>query len=158
MKRIAISLAAVAALSVAVAIPAVGQSQSPDERTVTVTAHTASVKVVDLAPRGRVAAGDMLVGVSRLRDSAGRRVGTSYLNCGIAKGSRTFERALFQCTGTHRLKGGTITIAGVARLGSAKVIRIAVTGGTGAYRGVTGELVNTATSDSVSTQTFTLRN
>jgi hypothetical protein len=157
MKRNAVWLAVVAVAAAAVAIPAVSQSQSPGERTLTLTARTASVKVVDLPPRGKSSAGDVLVSITRLHDASGTRVGTGHLNCGASRGARSFEGATYQCVGTQKLRDGTITFAGVAKLGSARVIRIAVTGGTGAYDGVTGELVNTAKSENVSTQVLTLR-
>jgi hypothetical protein len=157
MKRTAIPFAAVAAAAAAaVAIPAVSQSQTSGERTLTLTARTTSVKVVDLPPRRKSSSGDVLVSITRL-SADGRRVGTGHLSCGVTRGSGTFEGATYQCAGTQQLRDGTITFAGVAKLGSARVIRIAVTGGTGAYDGVTGEVVNTATSENVSTQTYTLR-
>lgn len=155
MKRTAVGLAAVAALGIAALIPSVGQSQG--ERTITLTSHTQSVKVVDLPPRGKASAGDVLVSITRLQDADGKRVGTGHLSCGVTQGARTIEGATYQCVGTHKLRDGTITYAGVARLGSARVIRIAVTGGTGAYDGASGELVNTDRSDTTSTQVFTLR-
>ena len=158
MKRTVLGITAVVAVAgTAVAVPAIGQSQTPGGRTITLTSRTSSVKFVDLAPRSRASAGDVLVSVSRLEDSQGKRVGTSWLNCGVAQGSSSVEGALYQCVGTHKLKDGTLTFGGVARLGSAKVIRVAVTGGTGAYDGARGELVNTASGEDVSTQVVSLR-
>jgi hypothetical protein len=153
MKRTAVGLAAVAALGIAALIPSISQSQS--ERTITLKSHSRSVKLVDLPPRGHAAAGDMVIAINSLTDSAGKRVGTGYLSCGALKGGRTFETATFQCSGTEKLSDGTITYGGVVKL-SARVARAAVTGGTGAYRGATGELVNTTTGPDSSTQVITL--
>jgi hypothetical protein len=155
MKRTAVGLAAVAALGVAVVIPAVGQSQT--QRTITLTSSTQSVKLVDLPPRGKSSGGDVLVSVSRLKNQAGKRVGTSHLNCNVTQGSRSFEGATYECAGVNRLSDGTIAFSGVAKLGSAKVITVAVTGGTGAYEGASGTLVNTSTGDTTSTQVITLK-
>jgi hypothetical protein len=158
MKRKAIVLSAVAAVAAAAVIPAVSQSQSSGDQTITLTARTTSVKIVDLPPRARSSAGDQLVSLSALSDGSGKRVGTGHLTCSVSRpGGRAPGRATYNCVGTHALRDGSITIAGAAKLATARVIRVAVTGGTGAYDGVTGELVNTAQSDDVSTQVITIR-
>ena len=154
MKRTAVGLAAVAALGVAALIPAVGQSQAP--RTITLNARTTGVKVVDLPPRGKSSAGDVLMSTSSLRNAEGARVGTGNLSCNLTGRARTFESANFECTGTHKLRDGTITFAGNVRLAS-REITVAVTGGTAAYDGASGQLVNTSTSDTVSKQVITLK-
>jgi hypothetical protein len=154
MKRTAVGLAAVAALGVAVVIPSAGHSQ--ESRTITLDAHTKSVKVVDLPPRGKSSSGDLLVSISSLRNADGARVGTGYLSCHLTGRARTFESANYECTGTDRLKDGSIEFAGNVRLAAGE-ITVAVTGGTGAYDGATGQLVNTSTSDTDSKQVITLK-
>jgi hypothetical protein len=154
MKRTAVGLAAVAALGAAVVIPSVGQSQT--SRTVTLNAHTKSVKVVDLPPRGKSSSGDLIVSISTLRNPDGARVGKGYISCTLTGRARTFESANYECTGTNRLKDGSLTFAGNLRL-AASELTVAVTGGTGAYDGAAGQLVNTSTSDTDSRQVVTLR-
>ena len=154
MKRTAVGLAAVAALGVAVLIPSVGQSQAP--RTVTFDAHTKSVKVVDLPPRGKSSAGDLVMAISTLRGADGARAGTEYLSCNLTGRARTFESANYECTGTSKLRDGTITYAGNIRL-AAHEITAAVTGGTGAYDGASGNLVSTTTGNDDSKQVITLK-
>ena len=154
MKRTAVGLAAVAALGVAVVIPSVGQSQAP--RTITLDSHTRSVKVVDLPPRGKSSAGDLVMAISTLRNSEGARVGTEYLDCNLTGRARTFESANYQCSSTQKLRDGTITYAGNIRL-SDREVTVAVTGGTGAYDGAGGNLVNTSTGNDDSKQVITLR-
>jgi allene oxide cyclase-like protein len=154
MKRTAVGLAAVAALGIAALIPSVGQSQG--ERTINLTSRSLSVKAVDLPPRRRVSAGDQLVAINLLRDADGKRVGTGQLSCGVTQAARTVERSTYQCIGTDRLKDGTITFAGVAKL-SARAITVAVTGGTGVYDGAGGELVNTSTGRDTNKQLITLK-
>lgn len=154
MKRTAVGLAVVAALGVTVLIPAAGQSQA--SRTITLSAYSKGVKVVDLPPRGKNSAGDLVMSISSLRNAEGARVGTGYLSCNLTGRARTFESANYECAGTHKLSDGTITFAGNARL-AAREITVAVTGGTGAYDGASGQLVNTSTSDTVSKQVITLK-
>jgi hypothetical protein len=154
MKRTAVGLAAVAALGVAVVIPSAGQSQAP--RTITLESHTKSVKVVDLPPRGKSSAGDLVMAISALRNADGTRAGTEYLSCNLTGRARTFESANYQCSSTHKLRDGTITYAGHVRLADREVT-VAVTGGTGAYDGASGHLVNTSTGNDDSTQVITLK-
>lgn len=155
MKRTATCLAAVAALGVAVAIPAISQSQSPGERTITLNARTTSVKLANqnLRPRG----GDVLVSANVLRTKGGARAGAGDLSCVITRPARNFGRSLYQCTGTDRLRDGSISFSLVGRLGVDRVITAAVTGGTGAYAGTRGEAVNTTKGENTSTQVITLR-
>ena len=154
MKRTAVGLAAVAALGVAALIPSVGQSQAP--RTITLDSHTKSVKVVDLPPRGKSSAGDLVMAISTLRNSEGARVGTEYLRCNLTGRARTFESANYECTSTQKFRDGTITYAGSVRL-AAHEITVAVTGGTGAYDGASGNLVSTSAGNDESKQVITLR-
>ena len=154
MRRTAICLAATAALGTAIAIPSISQSQSPGERTITLTARTKSVKLAD--PSLRPAAGDVLVSVSVLRRE-GARVGTAHLSCVITRPARTFGRSTYQCTGTDKLRDGSLSFSLVGRLGVQRVITAAVTGGTGAYDGARGEAVNTNKSENTSTQVITIR-
>jgi hypothetical protein len=97
------------------------------------------------------------VTISRLQDGDGKRVGTGYLSCGVTRRARNTEGAIFQCSGTHKLRDGTLKLSGVAKLATARVITVAVTGGTGAYAGASGELVKTATIDNTSTRVITLK-
>jgi len=155
MKRTAICLAATAALGTAVAIPSISQSQSPGERTITLNTRTTSVKLAD--PHARPAAGDVLVSVSVLRGEGGARVGTSHLSCVITRPARNFGRSVYQCTGTNKLRDGSLSFSLVGRLGVDRVITAAVTGGTGSYDGARGEAVNTTTGENTSTQVITIR-
>jgi hypothetical protein len=154
MKRTAVGLAAVAALGVAVAIPSVGQSQT--SRTITLNAHTKSVKVVDLPPRGKSSSGDLIVSISTLRNVDGARVGKGYIACTLTGRARTFESANYECTGTNKLKDGSLTFAGNLRL-AARELTVAVTGGTGAYDGATGTALVTDVDDSTTKIDVALR-
>lgn len=155
MNRTVIGLAAVAVVGTAVAIPSIGQSQSPGERTITLNSRTTSVKLAD--PRARPAAGDVLVAVNVLRSTSGSRVGTGHLSCVITQPARTFGRSTYQCTGTNRLRDGSLSFSLVARLGVDKVVSAAITGGTGAYDDAAGQTLNTTRGENTSTQVITLK-
>ena len=155
MKRTVLALAGVAAAGIAVAAPGIGQSQTSGERTITLNARTTSVKLAD--PRNRPAAGDVLVAVNTLRNTSGSRIGTGHLSCVITQPARTFGRSAYQCTGTNRLRDGSISFTLVARLGVDRVVTAAVTGGTGAYDGASGQAVTTTRGENTSTQVITLR-
>lgn len=155
MNRPLLGLAAVAAVGTAVAIPSLGQSQTPGERTITLNSRTTSVKLAH--PRARPAAGDVLVAVNVLRSTAGARVGNGQLSCVITEPARNFGRSTYQCTGTNRLRDGSISFSLVARLGEDRVVTAAVTGGTGAYDSAAGEAVSTTTGENTSKLVITLR-
>ena len=112
MKRTAVGLAAVAALGVAVV--------DPERRPVAGAAddHAGrrtrqSVKVVDLPPRGKSSAGDLVMSHLEPPERRGRTRGDrEYLSCNLTGRARTFESANYECTGTHKLRDGTITFAG----------------------------------------------
>ena len=91
-----------------------------------------------------------------LRNAGGARVGSGYIRCNLTRRARTFETAVYECTGGLRLRDGEITYAGVARLAD-RVIRAPVTGGTGAYSAASGELVVTATGESTATEVVNLK-
>jgi hypothetical protein len=154
MKRTAVGLAVVAALGIAALIPSVGQSQAP--RAIVLDTHTTSLKVVDLPPRGVSSAGDVVVVIARVRNAEGARVGTEYIDCHLTRHARTFASANYACTGTSKLRDGTITYAGNVRLAD-REITVAVTGGTGAYDGASGNLASTSTGKDSSREVITLR-
>ncbi|MBA2298030.1 MAG: hypothetical protein H0W14_08330 [Actinobacteria bacterium] len=80
-------------------------------------------------------AGDIFVGSQKLFTKDGRRAGTLGFQCVFATGG-TKPRG--ECTGSYGLRGGTIFLQ-AAFVGEQK-IRIAVTGGSGAYEGVRGSV------------------
>ena len=50
---------------------------------------------------------------------------------------------------TYTLANGTITAAGVGRIGASGPVTVAVTGGTGAYAGARGTLTSQSGSDTL---------
>ena len=97
------------------------------------------------------------VAVNVLRNTAGARVGTGHLSCVITQPARNFGRSTYQCSGTNRLRDGSISFSLVARLGADRVVTAAVTGGTGAYDGAAGEAVSTNPGENTAKQVISLR-
>ena len=82
-------------------------------------------------PAGHGGPGDVFTVVYDLRTPAGAEAGKAYLSCTQATASVNL------CHAAYVLKGGQIDVQ-VAVTGTATGDTLAVTGGTGAYAGVTG--------------------
>jgi hypothetical protein len=146
-----------AALLAAGVFAASGAGQAPGERTFTLTVREGSEGFVDNPPRGsrqrpRISAGDEVVLRQRAFDAANARVGSLNVHC-IAVTGGTEAQATFHCDGNYVLRDGTIAVSAAFR-GSQSNVRIAVTGGTGAYEGARGsvdsrETTGNATRDTV---------
>ena len=80
--------------------------------------------------------GDQLVFTSDLLTSSGGHAGIFAATCTVARGG---VHAKLLCFGGYSLKGGLI--AGIAMPGESSTTHVAITGGTGAYEGVTGSAV-----------------
>jgi hypothetical protein len=95
-----------------------------------------SANVVDNDPAGN-SLGDLLVATQKLYkdDSMSRQIGTDQFYC-VRTQADAASAGL--CTGIFYLKGGQITITGPESLG---IHSLAITGGTGKWRGVRGEVV-----------------
>jgi hypothetical protein len=103
------------------------------------------------APGGQQAQHLDLARASGRRSSrvAGAASGSRYLLCAAAKQGASIETALYSCQVTYTLANGTITAAGVARIGASAPVTVAVTGGTGAYAGARGTLTSQSGSDTL---------
>ena len=141
MKILLTTLAAGAAVAAATALPATGQ-EAPAARTLTLTSVQAkgAERSIDAPPRGD-SVGDRFVFASTLRDGkalAGRMEGDCL--------AVDLKYEGLQCTLTAVLADGSITLQGAslsrrvpgASAPSADVY--AITGGTGAYVGVSGTM------------------
>jgi hypothetical protein len=92
--------------------------------------HATAVSDV-LNQAGHGGPGDVLAIVFDLQTPAGAKAGKAYASCTHAAASVTL------CHAAYVLKGGQIDVQ-VADPGTATQVTLAVTGGTGAYAGVTG--------------------
>jgi len=92
--------------------------------------HTTDLSDVS-NPAGHGGLGDVFAVVYDLRTPAGAEAGRAYLSC------TTVTASVNLCHAAYVLKGGQIDVQ-IAVLGTAAGETLAVTGGTGAYAGVTG--------------------
>lgn len=150
-RRLAVRLAVpLAAAGATAAILAAGSgAQAPTARTITLVTkeQTNAGAFVDAAPRARnprrpnASAGDAFVISETLYDAAGAaRVGTLSATCTFTRPTRNPENAPTMCQGVYHLSDGDIVGAGLL---SGDPVRLAVTGGTGAYAGARGTLTTT---------------
>ena len=148
MKRLPLAAAVVlAATVVAIGVVSNGSAQRPGERTITLVARGGSFHFIDNPPRqGNLeeeppTAGDAFVGAQDLYTRAGRRAGTLGFECTAVVGG---VRPRQHCVGAYGLAGGQI-VAQAVFAGEEGVTEIAITGGTGAYRGARGYVVSRET-------------
>jgi allene oxide cyclase len=135
---IVLAVAAVAVAVIGVVQPAASATQ-PKSSSVTkkkfkATAVVNSATNVDNPPSGD-SQGDIIVFTQRLyRDSSQQdKIGSDQAYC-----VRTIAGKARVCTAIFYLRGGTITITGPE---STEVHSLAITGGTGTWRGARGEIV-----------------
>lgn len=122
----------------ALAVPATAEGNGRG-RTITLTARETQSQFLDLGPSG-LSAADQFTFADRLtRD--GRPAGDDGGSCTITivDGYNQFTA---NCVATLRLLGGQIAVQGLItfREGSTRPFVVAITGGTGDYRGASGEL------------------
>ena len=93
--------------------------------------------------------GDQLV-ISETLARRGRGAGTAGVVCTIVGAEPPYEVLTFQCLATLRLRDGQITLQGLIEIQGENdpgPWTVAITGGTGAFRGAGGEAVVRDTSD-----------
>jgi allene oxide cyclase-like protein len=136
-KRLALLGTAIAlvALAVGVMSPAWGSSGDRDRRaTFRVDAVTTEQQFLDLGAAGS-SLGDQIVFTTRLlkgQTEAGHQGGV----CTVT----SVERQEAQCIATYSLRGGQITGQALIVLGNPAPYAVAITGGSGKYKGVEGEV------------------
>ena len=84
--------------------------------------------------------GDVIVFTNRLRWTGKHLAGAEYASCTVITATPTVTESF--CTGALSLNGlGEITLAGVVSLNQVgQTVHVAVTGGTGRYFGVRGDM------------------
>ncbi len=135
---VAVSTAMVAALMVGMALASTGRGtdRSSDDPIHAVVGPGLHDEFLDFNGDG-LGLGDRLAAVGPLLDeSQTERIGTAYLDCLIV--SRVLEGGTFDCTYVLKFRDGDITTHGIDPHGPSDVF-FAVTGGTGAYRGASGQ-------------------
>jgi hypothetical protein len=137
----------VAAIAGAITAIPMGDAQASANRTITVfeASKGSTFGFVDNAPKtnrkdAHASIGDILAFSSPIFDaSRTHRLGLSSGEC-IATRPGRIARATFSCSGTFALNDGTLVVAAL-QVGEPKTLRLAVTGGTGAYDGARGTVI-----------------
>jgi hypothetical protein len=136
------AVVAVLALAVlAAAAPAAGGGKGKG-KTLRLTAVQKQQQFIDLAPTGPSLGDQLVFSDTVYRDR--REVGTDGVVCSITQVVPPYTVATYQCVATIRLRDGQITVQGLNEFqgqGDPGPFKLAITGGTGAYRGASGEEV-----------------
>jgi hypothetical protein len=137
-----------AALGAAGAAFAATATPAAHHRVQVLRLHTKAVSAV-VNHAGHGGPGDVTAVVYDLRTPAGAEAGKAYLSCTTATASVNL------CHAAYVLKGGQIDVQ-VAVPDTAAPVTLAVTGGTGAYAGVTGWARGVDTGPDTADRTFHL--
>jgi allene oxide cyclase-like protein len=143
-RRLGLVSAAVAVAALAVPGSAMANGHRHD-RSFKLVAKQTEFQMLDLAPSGSV--GDQFVFADDLyRD--GRWVGDDGGSCTITR-FESYDEFDANCIDTLRLRGGQIALQGLVTFSDGGLDRstVAITGGTGSYRGASGEVDIRAVSD-----------
>jgi hypothetical protein len=154
-KRLALlgTAIALAAVAVSVVSPAWGSSGDKDKRaTFRVDAVTTEQNFLDLGAQGN-SLGDQIVFTTQLL-KGDTEVGHQGGVCTVT----SVERQEAQCIATYSLRGGQITGQALIRLDDPAPYAVAITGGSGKYQGVEGEIHVQPISGTRGVLTFHLKN
>lgn len=144
------------ALAAAVVVAVPSQAGSHHDKVLELTGKTLDRAEIDVGKPGFSLGDSQILTEDVYR--AGKRVGTSDIDCTIVRldlAAHTFET---QCLNTTTLPGGQITAQGIVRSDQIEQSPFtqAVTGGTGVYRGVGGQLTVDEAGDGPARFTFAL--
>ena len=131
------------ALAGAVAIPAMSGAQTDAGRQITVRMKvTGGAQFHHGRPSSgdRLATGDSVIVRLRMASAAGARLGSAHTQCVNVGAGASGAAALLQCTQTYRFADGQVVAAGLVRFSQVDRMQIPIVGGSGAYRGATGQL------------------
>ena len=112
-------------------------------RTITLIEKSTSGKYVDLGPKGFSVGDEFVFSSDFWNASQTHKVGRSDGYCVILSHTRD------HCVATASFDGGTLEVAGGSLI-DAKTFSLAVTGGTGKYRGAEGQVTIHSLTDTVS--------
>jgi hypothetical protein len=155
-RLLAVVVAVLAALAAAVVLAAPSQADHDHGKILKLTGKTLAVEQVDAGKPGPSLGDANVITEDVYRD--GKRVGTSDIHCTVVRldpAAQTFEA---QCLNTTTLAGGQITAQGIVRSDQLEQAPFtqAVTGGTGIYSGVGGQLTVDEAGDGPAKFTFAL--
>jgi hypothetical protein len=128
--------------------PAVASAHSGKNRALRLVATRDQMETLDLGTTGP-SLGDELIFSEVLREN-GRQVGTSGVVCTITAVEPPYEVVTYHCVGTLSLRRGQITLQALIEAQGPNDMGpwdVAITGGTGAFRGAGGQATYRLTSD-----------
>jgi hypothetical protein len=140
--RLYAAVVAIAVLGVLVSGTAVASAKTKRAPTIRIVADQIQQEFLDLGTPGP-SLGDELVFSERL-SRGGREVGTSGVVCTVTQVTPPYDVTWFHCVGTLSLRRGQITLQGLLEVQGQDDMgpwTVAITGGTGAYRGAGGQAV-----------------
>jgi len=141
----AAAIAAVAAITAATAIPAMTGAQTTGAKEITVRMKVTSGAQAQHGTKGeRLATGDAILIRLKMSSPTGAALGTAYTECVNVGARAKAEQATLQCMQTYRFRDGQIVAAGIVRFSQLKGLAIPIVGGSGAYRGASGQLTDGA--------------
>jgi hypothetical protein len=138
--RLHVAVLAVIALGVLVSGTGVANAHGDSKRTLTLVATELQSEFIDLGTSGP-SLGDELV-FSEALFLRGREVGMSGGVCTVTHAVAPYDVLTFHCVGTLSLRRGQITLQGLIEVQGEDdpgPFTVAITGGTGAFRGAGGE-------------------
>jgi len=141
--KIAAPLAVLAALTTAVAAPAL--TAGPSARDITVREKVSWVRFVhQKASTGdeRLLTGDRVLTSQRLYDGHNTRIGTLYTDCVNVGATAPVFSATMLCTASYRLAKGQFATVGAIRLGGSPGASPTPIIGSGSFRGMHGEVAS----------------
>lgn len=150
--RLRTCAAAVAILAIAVFSfgPAVASAQAKGKQTLRILATEDQSDFLDLGSTGP-SLGDQLV-FSETLSQRGEDVGTGGVVCTIVAAQPPYATLTFHCVATLSLERGQITLQGLVEFQGEDdpgPWTVAITGGTGRYRGASGQAVVRDVSDTI---------
>jgi len=138
----AAAMVVVGAIAGATAIPALTGAQTNGAREITVRMKVRDGTEIHHAkrPKGdKPAPGDAVIIRLKMFSPTGTAIGSAYTEC-VKVGRAGGLRAPLQCMQTYNFRDGQIVTAGVVRFSDLESISIPIVGGSGAYRGASGQL------------------
>ena len=141
-RRLYAGLLAIVVLGVLMAGPAIATANAEGKRVLRIVATELQFQFLDLTTPGP-SLGDELVFSERL-SRHGRSVGVSGVVCTATQVEPPYDDLMFHCVGTLKLRRGQITLQGLIEVQGEDdpgPFTVAITGGTGRYKGAGGKAV-----------------